>query len=354
MGAESRYDRDQKFSSSKVSAFRYSPGETGPAGSISLSTNEAPWPPSQRVIRAIEETADNSHAYPDPLGEPLRSMIAEHHGLPSSCVMVSSGADGLLDGCFRAFVRPGDSVYISDPTYPVLNLLCAVYSAQPVIRAWPLKMTVSAVLTFVVNPNSPTGAWVEPDALRRFIADQPGIVVIDEAYAPFADGSVVGFVLDYPHQLVVRTFSKAYSLAGMRVGYALGAPDLISEIRSAHLPYPTSTCALAAATAALTDTVRHAEMVDLVKAERAKVRESLTVLGWDVPPSFGNFLYARPPGGQALRTYQELAKSGVMLRYFPNIDSERLRITIASKSANESFLSVVSELAVREQTGKGH
>jgi histidinol-phosphate aminotransferase len=347
MSAASHDGRYGEFPTSKVGSLRYLPGEAGPAGSICLSTNEAPWPPSHQVIHAIEETARSGHVYPDPLGEPLRSLIAAHHGLPPSCVMVSSGADGLLDGCFRAFVRPGDKVYISDPTYPVLNLLCAVYSAQQVISAWPLETAAAAVVTFVVNPNSPTGAWVEPDALRRFIADQPGIVVVDEAYAPFAGGSVAGFVLDHPHQLVVRTFSKAYSLAGMRVGYALGAPDLISEMRAAHLPYPTSACALAAAAAALADTVRHTRMVEFVTAERARVRESLSTLGWDAPLSSGNFLYARPPGGQALRTYQELAKSGVLLRYFPNIDRERLRITIADKPANDSFLGAVAALAER-------
>src|SRR6266478_3171876 len=146
---------------SKVGSVTYSPGETGGAGSICLSTNEAPWPPSPEVIEAIARTARGGQLYPDPLGEPLRSAIAQEHGVPPSWVFISAGADGILDGCFRAFVRPGDRIRLFNPTYPVLKLLCAVYSAIPIGSTWPPSTAEDgAVITFVVNPNSPTGTWI--------------------------------------------------------------------------------------------------------------------------------------------------------------------------------------------------
>jgi len=328
---------------SKVAAASYKPGETGGPGSVCLSTNEAPWPPSPEVLEAIARTARDGHLYPDPMGEPLRGAVAQHHGLPATSIFVSSGADGVLDGCFRAFVRPGDKVRVFNPTYPVLNLLCAVYSANPLNSTWPAEARADeAAITFVVNPNSPTGSWIPDDELMSFVTNQKGIVVVDEAYAPFADGSVAGWVAEAPNLIVVRTFSKAYSLAGMRVGYAVCSAALATELRVAHVPYPTSSCAVAAALAALADQDRHRQMIALIVAERSRVSRRLTALNWDVMPSHANFVYARPPGGRAEAAGRRLANAAILVRYFPGLDQERLRVTVSDSTANDAFLAAAA------------
>jgi histidinol-phosphate aminotransferase len=236
-------------------------------------------------------------------------------------------------------------VRLSVPTYPLIRVLCDVYAARQVESPWPLQAGAEATVTVIANPNSPTGQWLPPDELRNFIAAQTGIVVIDEAYAPFTGYSAIAFLLDFPNLIVVRTFSKAYSLAGMRVGYALADPVLIDEIRSAHLPYPTSTCGLAAASVALADGHRLEQMIALVVAERSRVQRELLVLGWDAPPSHGNFLYVRPPAGTALDACETLARNGVLIRYFPGIDKDRLRVTISSSSSNDAFLTAARSIA---------
>jgi histidinol-phosphate aminotransferase len=328
---------------SKVAAVSYKPGETGGPGSVCLSTNEAPWPPSPEVLEAIARTARQGQLYPDPMGEPLRSALARHHGVAATSIFVSAGADGVLDGCFRAFVRPGDKVRVFNPTYPVLNLLCAVYSANSLNSTWPAKArSDEAAITFVVNPNSPTGSWISDDELMSFVTHEKGIVVVDEAYAPFAEGSVAGWVAEAPNLIVVRTFSKAYSLAGMRVGYAVCSSALAAELRAAHVPYPTSSCAIAAAHAALADQTRHQQMIALIAAERSRLSRRMTDLSWNVMPSHANFVYARPPGGRAEAAVRRLANAAVLVRYFPGLDQERLRITVSDPSANDAFLAAAA------------
>ena len=329
---------------SKVGSVLYTPGETGRADFIRLNTNEAPWPPPESVIGAIADTARNGHFYPDPTGEPLRTALARHHGVPETWILVSSGADGLLDGCFRAFVRAGDAVQVWRPTYPVIHLLCATYGAQTISSSWPPRTDKDdhPVITFVVNPNSPTGAWIPPITLKEYVCRQHSLVVIDEAYAPFAGESMIDAIAENPHQLVIRTFSKAYSLAGLRVGYAVGVPDVISELRAAHLPYPTSSCALAAGVAALSEPEQHREMVAFIVNERARVSERLQALGWEVPQSYTNFLYARPPDGSAGLINHKLAEAGILVRYFPKIDPEWMRISIGNASDNNSLLQAIT------------
>lgn len=330
---------------SKVGSALYTPGEIGQA-SIRLNTNEAPWPPPESVIEAVAVAAKNGHFYPDPTGEPLRSALARHHGVPETWILVSSGADGLLDGCFRAFVRAGDTVQVWRPTYPVIELLCATYGAQTIASSWPPRTDTNnrPVVTFVVNPNSPTGAWVPPTALIEYVRTQHGLVVIDEAYAPFTGESMIGTIADNPHQVVIRTFSKAYSLAGLRVGYAVGVPAVIAELRAAHLPYPTSSCALAAGVAALSEPEQHRKMVEFIVDERSRVSERLQALGWEVPQSYANFLYARPPGGSAGLICRRLAEAGILVRFFPNIDPERVRISIGTAADNYSLLLAIASL----------
>lgn len=153
---------------------------------------------------------------------------------------------------------------------------------------------------------------------------------------------MIDAIAENPHQLVIRTFSKAYSLAGLRVGYAVGVPDVISELRAAHLPYPTSSCALAAGVAALSEPEQHREMVAFIVNERARVSERLQALGWEVPQSYTNFLYARPPDGSAGLINHKLAEAGILVRYFPKIDPEWMRISIGNASDNNSLLQAIT------------
>jgi histidinol-phosphate aminotransferase len=323
----------------------YVPGETADTDWVCLNTNESPLPPSPAVVAAIAAAAADVRRYPHPRAEPLRGAIAAHHGVTAEQVLVGAGADGVLTACFRAFCEPGSRVAVEDPTYPVLHDLASHFSV--VVSAAPDD---DAIVTFVVNPSVPTGRWREPADLRAGLADRRGVVVIDEVYAPFAPASMLPCLADHPNWLVVRSFSKAYALAGLRVGYAVGAPDLIAALATAQDPYPVSHLAIAGGVAALADDDAHRAVVAMVRRERSRLSQALAGLGWDAPPSEGNFVFARPPDGDVDGVVDRLREHRILVRRFPSIDTERVRITVGSQQDNDRLLAALVTPAPRPGT----
>ncbi len=327
--------------------FGYTPGEQPPDGDgwLKLNTNEAPLGPSSAVAPAVAAAAALLHRYPDPFGEPLRSALARHHGVEPAAVFVANGGDQVIDCLFRAYCEPGDRAVWPVPTYSLLPVLARLFGVEPV--ELPLEPdlglpaglgTVEGRLRFVVNPNAPTGVWTAPDALEELLAGAPGVVAVDEAYCDFAPGSCIPLLDRHPTWVVMRTFSKGYALAGLRVGYAVGHPDLIADLLAVKDSYPVDRCALAGATAALADHEHHRRLVDGVRAERARLSARLESAGWQLTPSEANFVFARPPGGDAVAVLARLRERRILVRHFAGGHADRLRITVGAPAENDRLL----------------
>ena len=332
----------------------YVPGEQPPDGEdwVKLNTNEAPLPPSPRVLEAIKAAANESlRLYPSPTAAPARAAIARKFGVDPSHVAMGNGGDELIEMCFRAFVGAGETVAYPTPTYPLLEPLCrvheAVASTHPTEHPWELPASMGADgarLKFVVNPNSPTGALFERAAVEAVVAASPGVVVIDEAYVDFAAYSCLPLLERYPNVLLLRTFSKSYALAGMRIGFALGAPELTEALDSVKDSYNVDRLAIVAAVAAVEDEAHHRRIVDEVVSNREALSSSLEALQFEVVPSSTNFVFAHPPR-PAHEVVAGLRERKILVRHY---DREPIagwmRITVGTREQQEILLSALKEI----------
>jgi len=329
--------------------FGYVPGEQPPDDGtwLKLNTNESPLPPSPDVAAAVMEAAAGLRRYPDPFGEPLRSALARYHGVEPEQVLVVNGADQAIDCCFRAFCEPGDVVVYPAPTYSLFPVLARVFAVGPVevplddAYALPAALgTAPGRLRFAVNPNSPTGVWMPPESIESLLGAAPGVVVIDEAYCDFAPASCIPLLQRHDNMLVLRTFSKSHALAGLRVGYAVGPRELIDDLAAVKDSYPVDRCAIAGALAALEDERHHDAIVETVVAERDRLTERLRRAGWDVPDSGANFVFARPPGGDAEGVQAQLRERRILVRHFRSLP-DRLRITVGGAEETDRLLAAL-------------
>ncbi len=330
--------------------FGYIPGEQPPDGEswTKLNTNESSWGPSPAIAAAVAAAAGAVNRYPSPRGEPLRSALAAHHGLDPSQVAVGNGADGLIDACFRAFCEPGEDVVLTEPTYSLLAVAARIHGVNPSVVTLGCDgvpprdfATRPAPLRFLVNPNTPTGTWRDPDRLGADLGSAPGVVVIDEAYCDFAPRSCIPHLADHPGWLVVRTFSKAHALAGLRVGYAVGSADLVADLEAVAESYPVDRCAIAGAVAALEDEDHHRRIVDSVLSERGRLTAALAERGWTVVPSHANFVCCVPPSGSAADAAARLRRRRVLVRCFEGGEHGLLRITVGTSAENDALLAAV-------------
>lgn len=331
-------------------------GPGGPAraaGVALLSMNEIPYPPLPSVRRAIADAGADLHRYPDDEGKSLREELASRHGRPAEHVALGAGSSELCLQAALATVDPGSGVVYASPSFPLYGLITHLLSGEP--RIVPLRedrldleAMLAAVgpgtrLVYVCNPNNPTGTSVEPEALAGFLRAVPEdcLVVLDEAYREFAgprfpDG--LGLLDEHPNLLVLRTFSKAYGLAGLRLGYGVAAPEVIEGLRRTHLPYSVSRPALEAGAASLRAGGELAERVDAVVAERERLAQGLAALGYDPRPSDANFLWVRTSRSASLE--RDLLDRGVAIRSFSD---EAIRITVGMPDENALLLEVLEE-----------
>jgi len=332
--------------------------ELGITGAVKLASNENPYGPSPLALLAASEAARDGHRYPD--GYALREDLARHHGVEHAEIMIGNGSNELIDLLYRTFAVPGAHAVYPDPSFVCYRIgaTCTNMDATEVALRDHLSYDVDALLAairpetkllFVANPNNPTGAYVGRKELNRLLREVPPhvIVVLDEAYVEFADAPDFASALELrglrEHLIVLRTFSKAYGLAGFRVGYAITSPKIVNYLDRVRAPFNVSSIGLAAARAALTDRAHLERGLSLNRSERTRVTSGLSALGLTVAPSQTNFvLVDMKRDGRAV--YDDLLRKGVIVRPMPPPIRTWLRITIGQVHENERMLAAVREL----------
>lgn len=336
----------------------YVPGEQPQEpGFIKLNTNENPYPPSPRVIAALKESASNLlRLYPDPLAAKLREKAAEVLGTRPERVLVGNGSDELLSILARAFVDPGDKIVFPSPSYLLYRTLAEVQDAQAVEVDFPEDFSLpgdiavkDARITFLCNPNSPSGTMVWPEEVSRLAREIDGVLVIDEAYVEFADTNCIALVEKHPNVVILRTVSKSYSLAGLRLGFCIAQEGLIHGLLKVKDSYNVDRLSIAAGIAALDDQEHLRKNVEKIRETRGYLTESLREMGFFVYPSQSNFVFFRTPGAQVAREiYQQLKAHKILIRYVEYRRFEDcLRVSVGTKEEIDTFLDRLAEVGAR-------
>ena len=331
----------------------YVPGEQPKGGDIiKLNTNENPYGPSPRVAEALRAfDPESARLYPDPVCQALREEAGRLHGVSPDQVFVGNGSDEVLTLAARAFVEDDGSIGYFDPSYSLYPVITEIADVEkrPVALTddylWRMPAGYSASLFFLTNPNAPTSLGFDPADIRAFAASFPGVVLVDEAYADFAGRDCLELARTLPNVLVSRTFSKAYSLAHLRLGYAIGPAPLIGALHKIKDSYNVNGVTQAAGLAALRDQDYLRATVGRILATRARVTAALIERGFDVLPSESNFLFARPPRLPADRVFAGLRERRIFVRYFPGPRTgDRLRVTIGTDAQMDRFLSALDDI----------
>ncbi len=329
--------------------------EHGISGAIKLASNENPWAPLPGVVEAITAAGEQANRYADHRATELRARIAEWLSISAGQVTVGCGSSGLLQQIMYTYVDPGDEVVFPWPSFELYPVLTAqiggvAHRTDLVDHAFDLDAVATAVTAdtkavFLATPNNPTGTTVTMSQVDDLLGRIPDdvIVVVDEAYhefnAPENGDPIVDLVPRHPNVIVLRTFSKAYGLAGMRVGYAVAHPDVIVELDKVLLAFAVSGPAQAGAMAAID---HHDEAMGRVRElvdERERVAEALRQAGHEVVPSHSNFLFL-PVGDRTDDVYLSMEKSGVVTRPFAG---QGLRVTISTPEENERWMAAFTE-----------
>jgi len=328
----------------------YTPGEQPKdPGIIKLNTNENPYPPSPKVAEALKAfDVARLRLYPDPVFMQLRQRIAEIHGCAESQVFIGNGSDEILALCTRAFVENDGSVGYFVPSYSLYPVLADIrdVSRRPVQLnddfTWRMPDDYAASLFFITNPNAPTSMSHDKQTVAAFCKRFDGVVVIDEAYGDFADADCMDLALaaGNANTLVMRTFSKSFSLAGLRFGYVIGPEALVGALYKIKDSYNMDMLAQVVGLAALSDLDYMRENVRKIRATRERLSGALRQRGWRVCESQTNFIFARPPNGDAKRVFEALKAAKIYVRYFPGPSTgEYLRITIGTDAQADALLS---------------
>jgi len=341
----------------------YVPGEQPKIkGLIKLNTNENPYPPSPKVLAAIKAATDGRlRLYPNPTAQLLRERLAKFHGCQPENIVAGNGSDELLALATRAFVEPAmgrsqrseATVQFFSTSYSLYPVLAAIHGGRSNVvaldkdfgipplavlkksKAWDFR----AALTFITTPNAPSGRGYSTAELEALCREQRGVVVLDEAYVDFADGNALKLALKYPHVIVVRTFSKAYSLCFQRVGYFVGHPELIAVLDKIRDSYNVNGLGQVAALATLNDLKHYRANFRKIMATRERLSRELAALGFTVLPSQTNFILARPPRFPAKAWLGKLRARKILVRWFkyPAV-RDYLRITIGTDAEANALL----------------
>ena len=336
----------------------YVPGEQPKINNlIKLNTNENPYGPSPKALAAIAaEVSDDLRLYSDPTSIKLRQAIADYYGLSSEQVFVGNGSDEVLAHIFHGLFQHPGKLLFPDITYSFYPVYCALYGIE--YEAIPLNETFELCVPdyekpnagiIFPNPNAPTGMLLPLSEIESLLKrNTDSVVVVDEAYIDFGGESAVKLINKYPSLLVTQTFSKSRSLAGLRVGFAMGNPELIEalvRVKDSFNSYPLDRLAIVGATAAMQDSDHFERTRQAVIDERDTLTQKMRELGFDVLSSAANFIFARHPEYDAEKLAAKLRERSIIVRHFraPRIE-QYLRITIGKPNENAALLAAFDEV----------
>ncbi|HEX8595243.1 MAG TPA: histidinol-phosphate transaminase [Pseudomonas sp.] len=335
-----------------------------PANIIKLASNENPLGASPKALAAIRSEFAELARYPDGNGFALKKRLAERCGVQASQVTLGNGSNDILELVARAYLAPGLNAVFSEfafAIYPIVTQAVGAEARVAPARNWghDLPGMLAAIdsqtrVVFIANPNNPTGTWFGPDALNEFLAAVPRnvLVVLDEAYIEYAQGAELpdglNYLADYPNLLVSRTFSKAYGLASLRVGYGLSSPAVADVLNRVRQPFNVNSFALAAACAALDDVEYVTKSRQLNEVGMEQLEGGLDLLGLDWIPSKGNFI-AVDLGRDSASVYQGLLREGVIVRPIAGYGMpNHLRVSIGLPQENTRFLEALAKVLARD------
>ncbi len=328
----------------------YKPGEQLGVGYIKLNTNENPYPPSPGIIKALHEAAgEDLRLYPAPTADALRKKAAETYETAVGNVMVGNGSDELLTIAVRAFVGEGERIAYPSPSYVLYPTLSEIQGAEVEEVPFPpdyslpdALLETDARLILLSNPNSPSGTFIPVDRIKELASRVPGIVLIDEAYVDFADDNCLRLVDEHANIIVTRSFSKSFSLAGMRIGLAFAQFEIIDGMMKVKDSYNAGRLSIVAGEAALDDIEYMKGNVAKIKISREELTSALQTRGFEVLPSSANFILAKPAGVSARDLYEALKDAKILIRYFETL-SNYIRITIGTPDQMTSLLAAIDK-----------
>jgi len=334
----------------------YVPGEQPAPGTkvVKLNTNENPYPPSDDAMAVLRDfDFDLLRRYPHPYAAAFREVAGEALGFDSDWILVGNGSDDLLTMIMRSIAEPGRPVVFPMPTYVLYRTLAEIQDAEIVEVPFdddytlPVDALVAAggAVTLVANPNSPSGTMASNDQLADLARRLDGVLVVDEAYGDFADANALDLARRFDNVIVLRTLSKSYSLAGLRVGFGVANPALLDGLAKVKDSYNVNALSCAVGAAAMRDQAHMAANAKRIRASRAKLTSDLEALGFAVFPSQSNFVLARPADGRGARLYEALKARGILVRYFnqPRLD-DKLRITVGTDEQNAALISALTDI----------
>jgi histidinol-phosphate aminotransferase len=330
----------------------YVPGEQPRAADyVKLNTNENPYPPSPRVLEAIQAAAGGLRKYPDPLGTAFRQTAGRVLGVDPDAILIGNGSDDILTILTRAFVPEGGLVVSPAPSYILYRTMAEIQGARfetvPFTKDWTLPdpwPRPQANLTFIANPNSPTGTQVKVRDLERLGDQLQGALVVDEAYVDFAETHALE-LHRRTNVIITRTLSKSYALAGLRFGFAVGDPGLIHELIKVKDSYNCDALSLAGAAAALEDQDHFRNLRARILKTRDRLHRQIAALGFEVCPSQANFVWARLSAKPVKPIYEELKRRKILVRYMMYEGyGDGLRVTVGTDAEIDRLLEEVRTL----------
>ncbi|MCK5726559.1 MAG: histidinol-phosphate transaminase [Thiotrichaceae bacterium] len=337
----------------------YTPGEQPKDNQyIKLNTNENPYPPSQKVQQAIIDASnDQLRLYSDPNSTDLKQSIADYYHVDTKQVFVGNGSDEVLAHAFVALLKQDDPLLFPDISYSFYPVYCQLFGIQsqkiPLDKDFSIQISNYAIKNGGIifpNPNAPTGKALGLNSIEKMLDhNKDSVVVIDEAYVDFGAESAIALVDQYPNLLVIQTLSKSRSLAGLRVGFAVGHADLIEgleRVKNSFNSYPLATNAIAGAVASMQDTEAFEENCQKIINTREYTQIALKKLGFQTLDSRANFIFAKPPQGYSAESlYLNLKKKNILVRYFKIARiNQFLRITIGTDQEMDHLIEALGEL----------
>jgi histidinol-phosphate aminotransferase len=334
--------------------------ELGLSGIIKLASNESPLGPGPAALAAVAECAVEIARYPDGNGFSLKQALAARHRVTAESITLGNGSNDVLELITRGFVTRDNEVVFSQHAFAVYPLATQAVGARAVVtpakeyahdlEAMAAAITAKTRVVFIANPNNPTGTWIAAEAVAAFLSAVPEnvLVVLDEAYFEYVDEpayqSFISRIGKFRNLIVTRTFSKAYGLAGLRVGYAVSDPQVADVLNRVRQPFNVNAMGLAAAEAALGDHAHLSKSIDVNRSGMQKLTRAFDELGIDHIPSAGNFVAARMPRPGA-EIFSALLKEGVIVRPIAEYEMpDFIRVTVGTEDENERFIEALKRV----------